>query len=65
MLNGFKIYLPDNVLIRDYLPQSFIYYKPRDIVSGGFPWFFSKEETIYIAVVDCTGHGVPEQCFHL
>jgi serine phosphatase RsbU (regulator of sigma subunit) len=54
-----KSILPDNILIREYLPQSFIYYKPRDIVSGDFPWFFSKDETIYIAVVDCTGHGVP------
>jgi len=51
--------LPDNRLIREYLPQSFIFYKPRDIVSGDFPWFFAKNETIYIAAVDCTGHGVP------
>jgi PAS domain S-box-containing protein len=54
-----KSILPDNVLIREYLPKSFIYYKPRDVVSGDFPWFYSKEDTIYIAVVDCTGHGVP------
>ncbi|RPH32941.1 MAG: PAS domain S-box protein [Bacteroidales bacterium] len=51
--------LPNNRLIRQYLPKSFIYYHPRDVVSGDFPWFFIKDDYIYIAVVDCTGHGVP------
>ncbi len=51
--------LPNNRILRQYLPKSFIYYKPRDVVSGDFPWFFVKEENIYIAAVDCTGHGVP------
>jgi PAS domain S-box-containing protein len=51
--------LPNNRVIRQYLPKSFIYYKPRDVVSGDFPWFFTKDDYIYIAVVDCTGHGVP------
>jgi PAS domain S-box-containing protein len=51
--------LPNNRIIRQYLPKSFIYYKPRDVVSGDFPWFFFKEDFIYISVVDCTGHGVP------
>lgn len=51
--------LPNNRIIRQYLPKSFIYYKPRDVVSGDFPWFFVKEDNIYIAAVDCTGHGVP------
>jgi PAS domain S-box-containing protein len=51
--------LPDNDFIREYLPNSFIFYKPRDVVSGDFPWFFKRDDTVYIAVVDCTGHGVP------
>ncbi len=51
--------LPDNRSIRNYLPKSFIFYRPRDVVSGDFPWFFNKGEHIYIAAVDCTGHGVP------
>ncbi|MDY0202201.1 MAG: PAS domain S-box protein, partial [Tenuifilaceae bacterium] len=51
--------LPNNRIIRQYLPKSFIYYKPRDVVSGDFPWFFIKDDYIYIAAVDCTGHGVP------
>ncbi|QQS52320.1 MAG: PAS domain S-box protein [Bacteroidota bacterium] len=51
--------LPDNNIIRRYLPSSFIYYTPRDVVSGDFPWFFRKNDITYIAAVDCTGHGVP------
>jgi PAS domain S-box-containing protein len=51
--------LPDNKLVRQYLPKSFIYYIPRDVVSGDFPWFFKREDIIYIAAIDCTGHGVP------
>lgn len=51
--------LPDMKTIKDYLPKSFIFYKPRDVVSGDFPWFFVKDDFVYIAVVDCTGHGVP------
>ncbi len=51
--------LPNNRMIRQYLPKSFVFYHPRDVVSGDFPWFFIKEDYIYIAVVDCTGHGVP------
>ncbi|MGF1583748.1 MAG: PAS domain S-box protein [Bacteroidales bacterium] len=51
--------LPDTAFIRDFLPNSFIFYVPRDVVSGDFPWFFQKNENLYIAAVDCTGHGVP------
>jgi len=51
--------LPDNKMIRDFFPKSFIFYKPRDVVSGDFPWFFHHGDNIYIAAVDCTGHGVP------
>jgi PAS domain S-box-containing protein len=51
--------LPDIRTVRESLPKSFIYYKPRDVVSGDFPWFFRREDDIFIAAVDCTGHGVP------
>jgi serine phosphatase RsbU (regulator of sigma subunit) len=37
----------------------FIYFKPRDIVSGDFYWYAEKNNKIVIAAVDCTGHGVP------
>jgi PAS domain S-box-containing protein len=51
--------LPDNRIIQEFIPKSFIFYRPRDVVSGDFPWFFRKGDDIYIAAVDCTGHGVP------
>lgn len=51
--------LPDTSYIRQFLENSFILYKPRDIVSGDFPWFLQKGDDIFIAAVDCTGHGVP------
>jgi serine phosphatase RsbU (regulator of sigma subunit) len=51
--------LPSLEKIREALPNSFIYYRPRDIVSGDFYWFTEKDDRFYIAAVDCTGHGVP------
>lgn len=51
--------LPDNGLIQKYFPDSFMYYIPKDVVSGDFPWFQDKGDDLYIAAVDCTGHGVP------
>jgi PAS domain S-box-containing protein len=51
--------LPSSRLIRKALKDSFILYKPRDVVSGDFPWFVQIKDDIFIAAVDCTGHGVP------
>lgn len=51
--------LPDNRIIRKVFPESFIFYKAKDVVSGDFPWFLQRGEDIFIAAVDCTGHGVP------
>jgi len=51
--------LPNNAVIRQILPDSFILYKARDVVSGDFPWFINVGDIIYFAAVDCTGHGVP------
>jgi len=51
--------LPNNKVIGKALPDSFILYKPRDVVSGDFPWFVQIKDEIFIAAVDCTGHGVP------
>lgn len=49
---------PDNT-IRRMLPQSFVLFKPKDIVSGDFYWFHEQDDLILFAAVDCTGHGVP------
>ncbi len=51
--------LPLTEKIRSSIPQHFILYKPRDIVSGDFYWFNQIDGKIVLAVVDCTGHGVP------
>lgn len=51
--------IPDFDIIKRYLPNSFMLYQPRDVVSGDLPWFYVTEEEIYIAAIDCTGHGVP------
>ena len=51
--------IPSTVLIKKQLPKSFIFYKPRDVVSGDFPWYADRSNNLYIAAVDCTGHGVP------
>ena len=45
--------------IKQKLPESFILFEPKDIVSGDFYWFSHKEDTLFIAAADCTGHGVP------
>jgi len=55
--------LPDLATIKKSLPESFIFYQARDIVSGDFYWFHQKKingnEIKFIASIDCTGHGVP------
>jgi serine phosphatase RsbU (regulator of sigma subunit)/Tfp pilus assembly protein PilF len=42
----------------NYFPESFIYYKPKDIVSGDFYWFIRKDDYDLVVLSDCTGHGV-------
>ena len=51
--------LPTAALVNEFLPESFLLFKPKDVVSGDFHWFESKEDTFFIAAADCTGHGVP------
>lgn len=45
--------------LRDYFEDSFLLYKPKDIVSGDYYWFYENETYKFISVIDCTGHGVP------
>jgi serine phosphatase RsbU (regulator of sigma subunit) len=51
--------LPNQEHLSSLLPDHFIFYKPKDIVSGDFYWITKKENKIICAVADCTGHGVP------
>lgn len=51
--------LPSEKLIRSHLPNSFIIYKPKDIVAGDFYWVEPMGDSTLFAAADCTGHGVP------
>lgn len=51
--------LPSSKIVKEYLEESFILYKPKDIVAGDFYWLESVNDTILFAACDCTGHGVP------
>jgi serine phosphatase RsbU (regulator of sigma subunit) len=46
-------------LLRQNLPEYFVLFKPKDIVSGDFYWATKKDNSFYLAVCDSTGHGVP------
>lgn len=51
--------LPTIDFIGSKVSDFFVLFKPRDIVSGDFYWATAKENKLFVAVVDCTGHGVP------
>jgi ligand-binding sensor domain-containing protein/ABC-type amino acid transport substrate-binding protein/serine phosphatase RsbU (regulator of sigma subunit) len=51
--------LPQTNILNMILPENFVLFKPRDIVSGDFYWFMEKRDKIYLAAADCTGHGIP------
>ncbi|MBC7696343.1 MAG: SpoIIE family protein phosphatase [Burkholderiales bacterium] len=51
--------LPPLDFIKQKLPESFIYYQPKDIVAGDFYWLEEADGKIFIAAADSTGHGVP------
>ncbi len=44
---------------QDMLPDYFVFFQPRDIVSGDFYWYYEQDDYFYVCVADCTGHGVP------
>ena len=54
-----KAILPTASKVKAALPDSFVLFKPKDIVSGDFYWMYEHDEQVLIAAVDCTGHGVP------
>jgi len=51
--------LEREITLNSYIPESFILFKPRDIVSGDFYWYTKTKNKLIIATIDCTGHGVP------
>lgn len=51
--------IPDENILEKYFNDFFLINNPKDVVSGDFPWFYKKDDFVYLAAVDCTGHGVP------
>jgi serine phosphatase RsbU (regulator of sigma subunit)/Flp pilus assembly protein TadD len=51
--------LPSADYVQQLLPESFVFYRPKDIVSGDFYWVESWGRRVLVAAADCTGHGVP------
>lgn len=51
--------LPPLEILKNHFPESFIFFVPRDIVSGDFYWFYRTKDHFIISCADCTGHGVP------
>lgn len=58
-LNIQRAMLPNPYKINRQLPENFIFFKPRDVVSGDFYFFANRNYKAVIAAVDCTGHGIP------
>ena len=54
-----RVIIPTEDELRALLPDSFLYYRPRDIVSGDLPFVRKVGNRLFIATIDCTGHGVP------
>ncbi len=51
--------LPSSLLLKEILPEHFLLFKPKDVVSGDFYWVKTWGNKSLIAVADCTGHGIP------
>ncbi|MDI1354939.1 MAG: SpoIIE family protein phosphatase [bacterium] len=51
--------LPSQYLFKEIFPESFVLYKPKDVVAGDFYWLNRVDDWVFAAAADCTGHGVP------
>lgn len=51
--------MPSEKQIKKAFPNSFVLLKPKDIVSGDFFWISERNDKVFVAAIDCTGHGVP------
>lgn len=52
-------FIPSEDVFNGFFSESFVLFKPKDIVSGDFYWIREKESQIFYVTSDCTGHGVP------
>lgn len=51
--------LPSETYFRHHFEDSFILFRPKNIVSGDFYWIGEKDDKVFVVAADCTGHGVP------
>lgn len=51
--------LPEKTILSSVFPESFVLYKPKDILSGDFYWYTKQDDKFIVIAADCTGHGVP------
>ena len=51
--------MPVNEQLQKLLPEHFVFFKAKDVVSGDFYWLYKVDGIIFLAAIDCTGHGVP------
>ncbi len=51
--------IPSSETFKEALGNHSVFYKPKDVVSGDFPWLMRKDNYVYYGAIDCTGHGVP------
>ncbi len=51
--------IPSAEIFANALNKHCVFYKPKDVVSGDFPWLLKKGKYVYFGAIDCTGHGVP------
>jgi serine phosphatase RsbU (regulator of sigma subunit) len=51
--------LPSEAYLRNHFENSFIFFSPKNIVSGDFYWIGEKDDKVFLVAADCTGHGVP------
>jgi serine phosphatase RsbU (regulator of sigma subunit) len=51
--------LPGKEYLDQLLPEHFVFYKPKDVVSGDYYWIREVQNSLVIVAADCTGHGVP------
>ncbi|WP_043023958.1 HAMP domain-containing protein [Fluviicola taffensis] len=54
-----KNIFPSKEMVNSYVPDSFVFFQPKDIVSGDFYWAAERNKELYLGVCDSTGHGIP------
>jgi serine phosphatase RsbU (regulator of sigma subunit)/tetratricopeptide (TPR) repeat protein len=54
-----ELLLPSAEKLNELLPEHFVLYQPRNVVSGDFYWVHQTTDYLFVVVADCTGHGVP------